>query len=109
MAVLTLAVAIIITALTSPISPMWPPYQGIGQVGINWGGSLSKDYADIYSLALLAPRGGYVESTVLLTYPLMVIDPGRQVIGYIAPINQVNGVYAICGDYQLVIIATQAH
>ncbi len=102
MAVLTLAIALIITVLTTPISPMWPPYQGIRQVGINWE-PLSRDYTDIYSLTSLAP-GGYIESTVLPAYTLMAIDPGRQVVGYITPINQVNGTYAVCGDYQLVII-----
>ncbi|WP_243675616.1 hypothetical protein [Vulcanisaeta distributa] len=101
LAVLTLAVAIIITALTSPISPMWPPYQGIGQVGINWE-PLIKDYVDIYSLTSLAP-GGYINNTILPTYSLIAINPGRQAIGYITPVNKVNGIYAICGDYQLVI------
>ncbi|WP_243679933.1 hypothetical protein [Vulcanisaeta souniana] len=79
LAVLTLAIALIITALTTPISPMWPPpYQGTGQVGINWE-PLSKDYAYIYGLASLAPRGGYIESTVLPAYSLMAIN---QVAGH---------------------------
>ncbi len=77
LAVLTLAIALIITALTTPISPMRPPYQGTGQVGINWE-PLSKDYAYIYGLASLAPRGGYIEGTVLPAYSLMAINPGSR-------------------------------
>ncbi|WP_243668954.1 hypothetical protein [Vulcanisaeta sp. JCM 16161] len=102
LAVLTLAVAIIITALTSPISPMWPPYQGIGQVGINWG-SLTKDLVNIYSLTSLAPRG-YAESTVIPTYSLVIMNPGKRVMGYVMPVTAINGTYAICGDYQLVLM-----
>ncbi|MGC8608077.1 MAG: hypothetical protein ACP5L5_11030 [Vulcanisaeta sp.] len=99
LAALTLAVALIITALTTPISPLWPPYQGTSSISINWE-PISKDYANIYSLASLAPIG-YIENTVLPIYSSIVMNPGRQSMGYITPIKPVNGTYAICGDYQL--------
>ncbi|WP_243665538.1 hypothetical protein [Vulcanisaeta sp. JCM 16159] len=73
LAVLTFAVAIMMTVLTSPISPMWPPYQGIGQVGINWE-PLIKNYVDIYSLTSLTPDG-YINNTILPTYSLIAINP----------------------------------
>ncbi len=80
---------------------MWPPYQGIGQVNINWE-PLSESYANIYSLTSLAPSG-YVESTVLPTYSLIAMNPGKSVAGYVETVGPMNGTYAICGDYQLVL------
>ncbi len=101
LAVLALSMALIITVLTTPISPMWPPYQGTGPININWE-PLGRGYAHVYSLTSLAPAG-YIESSVVPTYSLITINPGRQAMGYVIPVKPMNGTYAICGDYQLIL------
>ncbi|WP_252900428.1 hypothetical protein [Vulcanisaeta sp. JCM 14467] len=68
---------------------------------MNWQ-PLSGDYVMIYSLASLSPKG-YIENTLAPTYALMVMKPGRHVMGYVTPAEPTNGTYAICGKYQLVL------
>ena len=98
---LVLGVSLLLTVLMSPLSPLWPPYQGIGGLGTNWS-SLNQNATGVYELVSLAPSGR-IEVPTWASLGSLMIKPGRLVVGKVTSTRPVNGTYAICGYYQLVI------
>jgi hypothetical protein len=100
-AALALTIALLVTIATAPPSPLQPTYQGIGNPGVNWAPP-DTNMINIYSLVQAAPKG-IIETPQQASTASLIMKPGKQIIGEITEVEPTTGVYAICGEYQLVL------